>query len=138
MTDAAVAPLLVSTPQSQAVTTEQPLVRYVLIGVAVVFLVVFLFLPLASVFVEALRSGLGTYFASITEPDAADCTCTIGSRASISVSPKTPYASFGSKRCRSVPPPAHSPRKGRNCTSSSPLGVGTASSTRVGRPTSRL
>ena len=70
MTDAAVAPLLVSTPQSQAVTTEQPLVRYVLIGVAVVFLVVFLFLPLASVFVEALRSGLGTYFASITEPDA--------------------------------------------------------------------
>ncbi|HMK41083.1 MAG TPA: sulfate ABC transporter permease subunit CysW [Methyloceanibacter sp.] len=70
MTDAAVAPLLVSTPQSQAVTTEQPLVRYVLIGVAVVFLVVFLFLPLASVFVEALRLGLGTYFASITEPDA--------------------------------------------------------------------
>jgi sulfate transport system permease protein len=70
MTDAAVAPLLVSTPQSQAVTTEQPLVRYVLIGVAVVFLVVFLFLPLASVIVEALRSGLGTYFASITEPDA--------------------------------------------------------------------
>jgi sulfate/thiosulfate transport system permease protein len=70
MTDAAVAPPLVSTPQSQAVTTEQPLVRYVLIGVAVVFLVVFLFLPLASVFVEALRSGLGTYFASITEPDA--------------------------------------------------------------------
>jgi len=70
MTDAAVAPLLVSTPQSQAVTTEQPLVRCVLIGVAVVFLVVFLFLPLASVIVEALRSGLGTYFASITEPDA--------------------------------------------------------------------
>jgi sulfate/thiosulfate transport system permease protein len=70
MTDAAVAPLLASTRQSQAVTTEQPLVRYVLIGVAVVFLVVFLFLPLASVFVEALRSGLGTYFASITEPDA--------------------------------------------------------------------
>jgi sulfate transport system permease protein len=29
-----------------------------------------LFLPLASVFVEALRAGLGTYFASITEPDA--------------------------------------------------------------------
>ena len=41
-----------------------------LIGVAVVFLVLFLFLPLASVFVEALRAGLGTYFAAITEPDA--------------------------------------------------------------------
>src|SRR4029079_4688919 len=70
MTDAAIAPLLVSTPRSQAVTTEQPLVRYVLIGLAVTFLVVFLFLPLASVFVEALSAGLGAYFASITEPDA--------------------------------------------------------------------
>ena len=70
MTDAAIAPLLISTPRPQAVTTEQPLVRYVLIGVAVTFLVVFLFLPLASVFVEALRAGLGAYFAAITEPDA--------------------------------------------------------------------
>jgi len=70
MTDAAIAPLLVSAPRPQAVTTEQPLVRYVLIGVAIVFLVVFLFLPLASVFVEALRAGLGAYFAAITEPDA--------------------------------------------------------------------
>ncbi len=70
MTDAAIAPLLVSSPRSQPVTTEQPLVRYALIGVALVFLVTFLFLPLASVFVEALRAGLGTYFASIAEPDA--------------------------------------------------------------------
>jgi len=70
MTDAAIAPLFVSSPRSQPVTTEQPLVRYGLIGLAVVFLIVFLFLPLASVFVEALRAGLGTYFASITEPDA--------------------------------------------------------------------
>ncbi|MGH6750283.1 MAG: sulfate ABC transporter permease subunit CysW [Methyloceanibacter sp.] len=69
MTDAAIAPLL-DAPRAQAVTTERPLVRFVLIGVAVVFLVVFLFLPLASVFVEALRIGLGAYFASITEPDA--------------------------------------------------------------------
>jgi sulfate transport system permease protein len=70
MTDAAIAPLLLSTSRPKAVTTEQPLVRYALIGVAIIFLVVFLFLPLASVFVEALRAGLGTYFASITEPDA--------------------------------------------------------------------
>ena len=70
MTDAAIAPLLVSAPRPQAVTTEQPLVRYVLIGVAIVFLVVFLFLPLASVFVEAFSAGLGAYFAAITEPDA--------------------------------------------------------------------
>jgi sulfate transport system permease protein len=70
MTDAAIAPLLVASPRAKAVTTEQPLVRHVLIGIAVTFLVVFLFLPLASVFVEALRAGLGAYFASITEPDA--------------------------------------------------------------------
>jgi sulfate/thiosulfate transport system permease protein len=70
MTDATIAPLLVSAPRPQAVTTERPLVRYALIAVAIVFLVTFLFLPLASVFVEALRAGLGTYFASITEPDA--------------------------------------------------------------------
>ena len=30
----------------------------------------FLLLPLAAVFVEAFRAGLGAYFAAITEPDA--------------------------------------------------------------------
>ncbi|HEU0062684.1 MAG TPA: sulfate ABC transporter permease subunit CysW, partial [Hyphomicrobiaceae bacterium] len=38
--------------------------------VAVIFLVVFLLLPLAAVFVEALRAGFGAYVASISEPDA--------------------------------------------------------------------
>ncbi|MGA7371098.1 MAG: sulfate/thiosulfate ABC transporter permease CysW, partial [Methyloceanibacter sp.] len=52
------------------VTTERPLVQVTLIGVAVIFLVLFLLLPLAAVFVEALRAGLGTYFAAVTEPDA--------------------------------------------------------------------
>jgi len=35
-----------------------------------VLLVLFLLLPLAAVFVEAFRAGIGTYFAAITEPDA--------------------------------------------------------------------
>jgi sulfate transport system permease protein len=70
MTDIAIAPFLVSSPRGQAVTTERTGVRITLITVAVVFLVLFLFLPLAAVFVEALRSGLGAYFAAITEPDA--------------------------------------------------------------------
>jgi sulfate/thiosulfate transport system permease protein len=70
MTDVAIAPLLGSSPRGQAVTTERTGVRITLITVAVVFLVLFLFLPLAAVFVEALRSGLGAYFAAITEPDA--------------------------------------------------------------------
>jgi sulfate transport system permease protein len=70
MTDAAVAPLLRLTLRGPAVTTEQPGVRVVLIGVAVIFLVLFLLLPLAAVFVEAFRAGAGAYFAAITEPDA--------------------------------------------------------------------
>jgi sulfate transport system permease protein len=71
MTDAAFAPLLISQPASgSAVTTERYPVRVLLVGTAVVFLVLFLLLPLAAVFVEAFRAGIGTYFAAITEPDA--------------------------------------------------------------------
>jgi len=71
MTDAALAPLLVSQPASgSAVTTERYPVRILLVATAVVFLVLFLLLPLAAVFVEAFRAGLGAYFAAITEPDA--------------------------------------------------------------------
>ena len=70
MTNAAIAPLLVAPIEGPRVTTERPLVQVTLIGVAVIFLVLFLLLPLAAVFVEALRAGLGTYFAAVTEPDA--------------------------------------------------------------------
>jgi sulfate transport system permease protein len=41
-----------------------------LIALAIGFLFLFLLLPLAAVFVEAFRSGLGAYFEAITEPDA--------------------------------------------------------------------
>ena len=70
MSDAAIAPLLVSETRGLAVTTERLPVRVILITVAVIFLVLFLLLPLAAVFVEAFRAGLGAYFAAITEPDA--------------------------------------------------------------------
>ena len=70
MTDAAIAPLLLSTRGSTSVTTEQPVVRGALIVLAVLFLVVFLFMPLAAVFVEAFRAGLARYFTAITDPDA--------------------------------------------------------------------
>jgi sulfate/thiosulfate transport system permease protein len=70
VTDAAIAPLLISVPTGPAVTTERYPVRVVLVAITVVFLVLFLLLPLASVFVEAFRAGLGAYFAAITEPDA--------------------------------------------------------------------
>ncbi|MFO1324227.1 MAG: sulfate ABC transporter permease subunit CysW [Burkholderiales bacterium] len=49
---------------------EPAWIRRVLIGVALVFLTVFLFVPLVFVFVEGLRKGLGVYLAAIVEPDA--------------------------------------------------------------------
>lgn len=51
-------------------TTEAPWVRYTLIGIALVFLLLFLVLPLAAVFTEALRKGLGAYLEGLKEPDA--------------------------------------------------------------------
>ena len=51
-------------------TTEAPWVRYTLIGIALFFLLLFLVLPLAAVFTEALRKGLGAYLEALKEPDA--------------------------------------------------------------------
>jgi len=51
-------------------TAEPVLVRAGLIGIAMVFLGVFLVVPLAAVFTEALRKGVQAYFAALTEPDA--------------------------------------------------------------------
>jgi sulfate transport system permease protein len=45
-------------------------VRYVLISVALGFIFLFLVLPLAAVFTEALRKGLDGYLAALREPDA--------------------------------------------------------------------
>jgi sulfate transport system permease protein len=45
-------------------------VRIVLIGVALTFLTLFLFVPLVAVFVEAFKKGADAYFAAITDPDA--------------------------------------------------------------------
>jgi sulfate transport system permease protein len=50
--------------------TEPALVRWGLIGAVLLFLTLFLFVPLVSVFVQALDKGLGAYFAAIIEPDA--------------------------------------------------------------------
>jgi sulfate transport system permease protein len=44
-------------------------VRVTLIALALIFLSLFLFLPLIAVFVEALRDGIGAYLAAITAPD---------------------------------------------------------------------
>ncbi len=52
-----------------AASTERPLVRIVLTTVALVFLAIFLVLPLASVFYEAFRSGFGVFLKAIGERD---------------------------------------------------------------------
>jgi sulfate/thiosulfate transport system permease protein len=44
--------------------------RWLLIGVALLFLGLFLFLPLLAIFVQAFEAGAGAYLAAIVEPDA--------------------------------------------------------------------
>ena len=51
-------------------TGESPLVRWTLIGVALVFLTLVLVLPLALVFQQAFVKGLDAYWRAISEPDA--------------------------------------------------------------------
>jgi sulfate transport system permease protein len=51
-------------------TSEAPWVRVVLIALALGFMTLFLFVPLVTVFYEALKKGMGVYLAAITEPDA--------------------------------------------------------------------
>jgi len=45
-------------------------VRWLLIGLALAFMLLFLVLPLAAVFAEALRKGFGAYLEGLREPDA--------------------------------------------------------------------
>ena len=92
-------------------TTEAAWIRRLLIGVALVFLTLFLFVPLAIVFAEAFRKGASVYLAAIVEPDAANyreryamltgrsldlCPCCGG--------PMTEVAIFGRVRPTASPP----------------------------------
>jgi sulfate transport system permease protein len=49
------------------VTAEPPFVRWLLIGVALLFLSLFLVVPLAAVFAEAFAKGIGFYFHSFND-----------------------------------------------------------------------
>jgi len=51
-------------------TSEPAIVRRLLIAIALTFLGIFLVVPLAAVFAEALKKGFGTYLAALREPDA--------------------------------------------------------------------
>jgi sulfate transport system permease protein len=53
-----------------AATGESAAARWILIGLAVGFLALFIFLPLAIVFSQAFAKGVGVYWASLRTPDA--------------------------------------------------------------------
>ena len=59
------------TPRTPRPLTEPTWVRWSLIAVALLFLGVFLVLPLVCVFSEALAQGFAVYVAALTEPEAA-------------------------------------------------------------------
>jgi sulfate transport system permease protein len=54
----------------RSVTTERKATKVVFLGVTILFLGLFLVLPLAAVFVEALRKGFAAYLESFQDPDA--------------------------------------------------------------------
>lgn len=61
----------VAAPAPSTTTIASPRwFHWVLIGITLLFLVLFLFLPLAAVFVEAFRKGSEAFFASFHDPDA--------------------------------------------------------------------
>ncbi|SDA20758.1 sulfate transport system permease protein [Nitrosospira sp. Nsp11] len=62
--------LPIPTGKRRVATDEPGWVRWVLIGLALAFLALFLFIPLILVFYEALKKGVDVYVAAITEPDA--------------------------------------------------------------------
>ena len=75
---AAVATPTITTPvrargepiHAPSATLEPLSIRLLLIGIALVFLTLFLFVPLVAVFVEAFKKGWQVYLTSIIEPDA--------------------------------------------------------------------
>ncbi len=54
----------------RAATAEAPWVRMLLIGLALGFMTLFLFVPLVTVFYEAFKKGWDVYVAAVSEPDA--------------------------------------------------------------------
>jgi sulfate transport system permease protein len=56
--------------QASPATREAPWLRRTLLTLSLGFFAVFLLLPLAAVFYEALRKGWGTYLTALTDPDA--------------------------------------------------------------------
>ena len=78
-------PAFSNPPNVAAATSESVWVRRSLIGVALLFLTFFLFVPLSIVFVEAFKKGIDVYVAAITELDARSAIWLTLTAAAISV-----------------------------------------------------
>jgi sulfate/thiosulfate transport system permease protein len=50
--------------------TEPRVIRFVIIAIAVIFLTVFVVLPLVVVFAQAFSKGVGAYFSALSDPEA--------------------------------------------------------------------
>ena len=72
MSDATLPTAIAAEPPRKASRArgESPIVQFVLIAVSLAFLLLFLLLPLVTVFIEAAAKGWEAYRAAITEPDA--------------------------------------------------------------------
>jgi sulfate transport system permease protein len=68
--DSAVKDTATAAPRKATNTLEPNWVRYTLITVALLFLTLFLFVPLVAVFYEALKRGWATYQAAVVDADA--------------------------------------------------------------------
>jgi sulfate transport system permease protein len=68
------------------VRSEPRLVRVAIIAIAVIFLSVFVVLPLVVVFAQALSKGVGAYFSALSDPEALSAIRLTLSVAAVSVS----------------------------------------------------
>ncbi|MBT3069748.1 sulfate ABC transporter permease subunit CysW [Rhodomicrobium sp. Az07] len=57
-------------PKGASANTETPLIRVLLVLVALGFLTLFIVIPLVAVFVQAFSKGWAAYFSALTDPDA--------------------------------------------------------------------
>ncbi len=58
-----------NTIQNKAIIPDKTITRYFLISLAFIFVSLFLFLPVITIFSEALKKGIGLYFLALLDPD---------------------------------------------------------------------
>ncbi|MDX2214276.1 MAG: sulfate ABC transporter permease subunit CysW [Oculatellaceae cyanobacterium bins.114] len=58
-----------TSPRKTGASTEKPWIKWVLIGIAISYLVLLLFIPALNVFVQAFSNGIGPFFHNLVERD---------------------------------------------------------------------